>query len=201
MQPRPTLSSSCARAATAAEARFRISYPDMASRASRVIALDEPAAELVRELAGQPWHGGRFLVFDRLTPAGNGHGPAADAVLQLADGSPTLLSSELDGADVAVMIATPAARAEVASVIGDACASRWVMSAGLVVAGGAVAGGAVAGHAAAGHAAAGDAVAGDAVAGNAPAEAVVAALRPNAMVLVVLRSSDDVAGILSALRV
>jgi hypothetical protein len=176
MQRRPTLSSSCARATTAAEARFRISSAEPAPASSRIIALDEPAAELVRGLAGQPWRGGRFLVFDRLDPGSNGHGRPADTVLRLADGSPTMLSSELDGADVAVLIATPAARAEVASVVGDACASRWIMSAGLVVAG-------------------------EAAAGGAAAEDVVAALRPNAMVLVVLRSSDDIAGILSALRV
>jgi len=182
MQSRPTLSGSCARAATAAEARFRISYP-VAPQAARVIALDDRAAELVRGLAGRSWRGGRFLVFDRLSPAGDGGGRAGDAVLALADGSPALLSSELEGADVAVMIATPAARAEVASVIGEACASRWVMSAGLVVAGDAAAGG------------------GGAGAGDAAAEAVVAALRPNAMVLVILRGSDDIAGILSALRV
>lgn len=174
MQRQPTLSSSCARAATAAEARFRISYPDPARTASRVIALDARAAELVRELAGRPWHGGRFLVFDRPGPVSNGHQQAADTVLRLADGSPTLLSAELDGADAVVVIATSAARAEVASLIGDACASRWIMSAGLVVA--------------------------DA-AGDPAAEEVVAALRPNAMVLVILRSSGDIAGILSALRV
>jgi hypothetical protein len=167
MQRQPTLLSSCARAATAAEARFRISPPDFAHRSSRVIALDERAAELARSLAGRPWRGGRFLEFGELTPAS---GPA-DAVLLAADGTPTLLSAELDGADLAVMLATPGARAEAASAVGDACAARWITSVGLVVA--------------------------------APDEAqdVVAALRPNAMVLVSLRSSRDIAEILSALRV
>lgn len=186
MQRRPTLASSCARAASAAEARFRISYPEMASRQSRVIALDAAAADLVRGLAGQLWDGGRFLVFDRLDPVSNGHGQARDAVLQLADGSPVLLSAELEGADVAVMVATAAAGAEAASVIGDACAVRWVMCAGLVVAD---------------DYAVGDTAAGSAALGDGAAEGVVAALRPNAMVLVVLRNADDIAGILSALRV
>jgi hypothetical protein len=168
MQRQPTLLSSCARAATAAEARFRISSPDFAHRSSRVIALDERAAELARSLAGRPWRGGRFLQFGRLS--GRGDEPA-DAVLLAADGTPTLLSAELDGADVAVMLATPGTRAEAASAVGDACAARWIMSVGLVVA--------------------------------APDEAqdVVAALRPNAMVLVSLRSSQDIAEILSGLRV
>ena len=168
MQRQPTLLSSCARAATAAEARFRISPPEFALRSSRVIALDERAAELARSLAGRPWRGGRFLEFGELRPAA---GELADAVLLGADGTPTLLSAELDGADLAVMLATPGARAEAASAVGDACAARWITSVGLVVGG--------------------------------PGEAqdVVAALRPNAMVLVSLRSSQDVAEILSALRI
>jgi hypothetical protein len=192
MQRRPTLSSSCARAATAAEARFRIGHTDMADRTSRIIALDDQAADLVLRLGGQPWHGGRFLVFDRLAPASdvpppvNGvpdspgpvydgpvseHGREPDAILRSPDGLPRLLSAELDGADVAVLVATPGTTSQAASVVAGACASRWIMSAGLVVAEGGQAGD------------------------------VIAALRPSTMVLVVLRSSDDIAGILSALRV
>ena len=50
------LLSSCARAATAAEARFRIDRPIAPSRAGRVIALDEQAAESVvlRGIDGGP---------------------------------------------------------------------------------------------------------------------------------------------------
>jgi hypothetical protein len=69
------------------------------------------------------------------------------------------------------MVATAAARLEATSVIGDACAARMIMSAGLVVAAEGLAG------------------------------PVVSALRPNAMVLVVLDSGDDVPEILTALRV
>jgi hypothetical protein len=167
---RPTLLSSCALATTAAEARFRISRPDTATRDTRVIAVDEQAAVLVRAAAAsRAWRGGHFLVFDAAAP-GPGNGPA-DAVLRTPDGSVTLLSAELKGADMAVMVATAAARPEAASVIGDACAERMIMSAGLVVAGEGLAG------------------------------PVVTALRPNAMVLVVLNSARDVREILTALRV
>jgi hypothetical protein len=171
MQRQPTLLSSCARAASAAEARFRISSPEFASRSSLVIALGESAAELARRLADRSWKGGRFLEFGELIPAGGRGGEPADAVLRAADGTPALLSAELDSTDVAVMLATPGTAAVAASAVGDACAARWIMSVGLVVA--------------------------------APGEAedVVAALRPNAMVLVNLRSSQDIAEILSALRV
>jgi hypothetical protein len=82
-----------------------------------------------------------------------------------------LLSQELSDADVVVMLAGVDASSEAAAVIGDACAERSIMSAGLVVPGG----GAV--------------------------DEVVSALRPNAMVLVILQHGDDVAEILSALRV
>ena len=50
---RPTLLNSCASAATAAEARFRIdAKPGLrVERATRVVALDAGAAEIVRPLA------------------------------------------------------------------------------------------------------------------------------------------------------
>jgi hypothetical protein len=173
---RPTLLSSCARAVTAAEARFRIESPPFAPRSSRVIALDEGAAGVVRELAERRWQGGRFLVLEQAAGAGR-RGPAEIMLRDAALGTGVSLSAELDGADVAVMVATAAASAAsaaAASVIGDACAIRGIMSAGLVLA----------------ESAAPDSV-----------RAVVTALRPNAMVLVVLGDSGDVAEMLTALRV
>jgi hypothetical protein len=170
---RPTLLSSCALATTAAEARFRISRPDTSTRDARVIAIDEHAAALVRAAAAaRAWRGGHFLVFDRVASSlGNDDDGPADAVLRTPDGAVTLLSAELEGADLVVMVATAAARPEAASVIGDACAERMIMSAGLVAAGQGLAG------------------------------PVVSALRPNAMVLVVLDGGGDVTEILTALRV
>ncbi|HWG12942.1 MAG TPA: hypothetical protein VG268_06690 [Streptosporangiaceae bacterium] len=166
----PTLASSCARAATAAETRFRIDYPDRSRRDSRVIALDERTAGLIQSLAASAdrWRGGHFLAFSSVVPAGD------DARLRTPDGAEVLLSQELDHADVVVMLAGPTgdtgASAAAAAVIGDACAARFIMSAGLVLPGG-------------------------------PVDAVISALRPNAMVLVILQESDDVAEVLSALRV
>jgi hypothetical protein len=167
MQPdtrrQPTLLGSCALATTAAEARYRISYPEFTRRSSRVIALDDRAAAIVRGMAGQRWDGGHFLVFESAVPD--------DALLRCADGGTALLSEELDGADAVVMVATADANAEAASIIGDACAARSIMSAGLVVP------------------------------GAGPVGEVVSALRPNAMVLVLLRNAADVPEVLSALRV
>lgn len=175
MQRQPTLLSSCASAATAAEARYRITVPSFTRRSSRVIALDGQAAAVVKGLAEQAWNGGRFFVFESALPD--------DALLrrvvagdagEAADGPGTgtaLLSEELDGADTVVMIASAAANATAASVIGDAAADRGIMTAGLVLPGAVPPGGAV------------------------------SALRPNAMVLVVLREVADVPEVLSALRV
>ncbi len=163
MQRQPTLLGSCARAATAAEARYRISAPAFTHRDSRVIALDSHAAGIVRRLGGQRWSGGHFLVFSSALPG--------DALLRLPAGGTALLSEELQGADTVVMIASAHANAEAASILGEACAARSIMSAGLVVP------------------------------GAGPVDEVVSALRPNAMVLVVLRSATDVPEVLSALRV
>jgi hypothetical protein len=162
MQRQPTLLSSCARAATAAEARYRISYPEFTRRSSRVIALDSHAASIVRRMAGRRWSGGHFLVFESAVPG--------DALLRPAAGGTALLSEELDGADAVVMVATAHANAEAASIIGNACAARSIMSAGLVVP------------------------------GADPVGEIVSALRPNAMVLVVLQNAEDVPEVLSALR-
>jgi hypothetical protein len=163
-QRRPTLLSSCALAATAAEARFRITVPAFTRRSSRVIALDGQAAGIVREMAGGPWGGGHFLVFESALPD--------DALLRGAgSGGTALLSEELDGADTVVMVASAEGSAGAASVIGDAAAARGIMSVGLVLPGGV------------------------------PVSEVVSALRPNAMVLVVLREAADVPEVLSALRV
>jgi hypothetical protein len=167
MQRQPTLLSSCARAATAAEARYRINAPGFALRESRVIGIDEQSAELVRQMAGKPWGGGHFLVFEAALPG--------DALLRHTSGATALLTEELDGADSVVMVAATGESAEAASIIGDAAAARGIMSAGLVLR------------------------------GNAPVGAhdneVVSALRPNAMVLVVLREADDLPEVLAALRV
>ena len=169
----PTLLNSCARAATAAEARFRIDYQQPRPRSSRVIALDEVAAEVVRDLAGRHWQGGHFLAFDQSAGIA-GEPRLTDAAI----GAGTSLGAELDGADVAVMIATAAATPGstlAASTIGDECAFRGITSAGIVLT--------------------------DAAAGPDSVRDVVTALRPNAMVLVVLREVDDIAEILAALRV
>jgi hypothetical protein len=175
MQNRPILLNACARAATAAEARFRIDAPIAPSRGTRVVALDEGAVPLVRCVAEQPWSAARFFTCTGrpAAPVGmpaEGGGDLADVVLVCTDGSESRLSEELTGADVAVMVATGNEGAAVASAIGDACTLRGIMTAGVVLA------------------------------DVRDAAAAVSALRPHARVLMVTRDEHDVAEVLTALR-
>src|SRR3954468_4969629 len=61
MANRQILANSCALAATAAEARYRIDARPQAPRATSVVALDDGAMAVVRDLAGQDWNAARFL--------------------------------------------------------------------------------------------------------------------------------------------
>jgi hypothetical protein len=166
---RPTLLNSCAWAATAAEARFRINAAPQTPRASRVVALDAGAAAIVRELADQPWRGTRFLSYDASRGEGDRgpDGDLADIVLDAADG-PVRLSEELIDAEFMMMIATAGDGATAATAIGNACALRGIMTAGVIL----------------GH--------------DHDADAAVTALRPHARVLLVTNDKSDVAEIMSA---
>ena len=172
-QPRPILLNSCARAATASEARFRINAPRFTTRASRIVAVDEGAAGIVRHAADELWTGdAHFLLFDAPMSVGGLDGPHVDdATLRTVSGAEAVLSDELTDADVVVMVATTNAGADAVSVIGQASFARAVMTAGLVVAEGGA------------------------------AERAVASLRPHAMVLVVTSDEEDVPEMLRALRV
>ena len=133
MQPKPILLNSCARAATAAEARYRIDVPIAPSRATRIVALDAGAVDVVRRVSIMPWASARFLVSE--TPP---HDPAdglAELGLWTVDGTPTELGDELAGVDVTVMVATSDDAANAASVVGAACTVRGIMTAGLVLGG------------------------------------------------------------------
>jgi hypothetical protein len=171
------LLNSCARATTAAEARYRIDAPISPSRATRVIALDPGAEPMLRRVAAEQWSGAKFFTCTSAPPTevrdgtdGRGR-TVADVVLRSAtDGSETRLSEELTDADVAVMVATGNDGAVAATAIGDACTLRGIMTAGVVLA--------------QGH----------------DVDAAVAALRPHARVLLVTLDDRDVSEVLTALR-
>jgi hypothetical protein len=170
MVMRPTLLNSCARAATAAEARFRVDVPIGGQRATRVVALDEGASAVVRQVAQQQWGGARFYTYEPRPHSVDVDAELADIVLRSTDGSEARLSEELDGADAMVMIATGDDGAEAASAIGNACTLRSIMTAGLILGEGRAAG------------------------------AAVSSLRPHARVLMRSKDEHDVTDVLKALR-
>jgi hypothetical protein len=173
----PILASSCARATTAQESRYRINTPIPGRRGARVVALDDHAATIVRRAAQQQWNGARFFTLEvgapgaegagALLPGGNG---VVDIALHGADGTSSRLTDELAEADVAVMVATTDANPEAAEAIGRACARRGIMTAGLALG---------------------------------EREAVgrtILALRPHAQVLLVSADEQDLTEVLTALR-
>lgn len=171
MTNRPTLLNSCASAATAAEARYRIDALRPAARATRVVALDAGAWAVVQRLAERSWGGARFFSYE--APAtSNGQADVADIVLATEAGGTTRLSEELADADVMMMVATADDGAVAASVIGNACTLRGIMTAGLILGSGSAAG---------------------------PAGAAVAALRPHARVLLVTDDVHDLSEVLAAI--
>jgi hypothetical protein len=117
--------SSCARAASAAEAAYRIDRPIAPSRAGRVIALDGQAAEVLTRTAQLEWANARFYVCDSANDD--------DVVLRGIDGGPATLADELASASVVVMVATSDAGAPCAYALGRACWERGVQTAGLVL--------------------------------------------------------------------
>jgi hypothetical protein len=132
MDHRPILASSCAMAATAAEARYRIDAKPQSPRNTSVVALDEGAMAVVRGLSRQQWNAARFLGCADGADS-DADGDYADLQLCTVDGDPVRLSEELAEADFVMMIATEGRGAAAAATIGDACTLRGIMTAGLIV--------------------------------------------------------------------
>jgi hypothetical protein len=121
------LLSSCARAATAEEARYRIDRPIAPSRAGRIIALDDRAAEVVARTAQLEWANARFYVCESVAEDGE------TVLLRGIDGGPATLADELASASVVVMVATSDTGAGCAYALGKACWERGIQTAGLVL--------------------------------------------------------------------
>ena len=122
-----SLLSSCARAATAAEARYRIDRPIAPSRAGRIVALDDGAAAVLARTAKLEWAHARFYVCESA-------GAEADSVmLRTIEGLPATLADELASASVVVMVATGDSGADCAYALGKACWERGIQTAGLVL--------------------------------------------------------------------
>jgi hypothetical protein len=133
--------SESARMSSAAEARFRVQAPNSTPRAIKVIALDAAGEAVVRRLAGAAWNHAAFLT--AFTAASRGQsGDPGDTSLDSADyaltdlaGHGRSLTDEVDTADLVVLVAGPGGHAQAASLVGQACSLRRVMTTGFVVGG------------------------------------------------------------------
>lgn len=169
------LPGNCASATTAAEARYRVDYPNSKRRSTRIIALDEEAAAAMRTMEAGPWNGARFLALVRRTQGAHGLDMVPiDLDLRESGGAVVRLSDELDGADQVVMLATAGVGGEEAGAIGRACVARGIMASGIIIG----AGGA-----------------------GVVTERTLKSMRPFAAMLVVAPELDYVAELLVALRV
>ena len=132
------MESESARMSSAAEARFRIDYPNSEPRAVKVVALDEASERVVKRVAQLAWARASFFTSLRFGAgeAGGREGWSMTAWLSDLAGRTKALIEEVASADLVVMVASAGAGAEAASVIGEACAARKVMTTALVIAGG-----------------------------------------------------------------
>jgi hypothetical protein len=169
---RPTGLGSCARAATTAEARYRVKYPNSLTRASRIFALDARAADAMYAVTEDPWQGAHFLTVGK-TSVNVDTTLADDLPLIGPGGASVKLSDELDGADVVVLLASADANIGAAEVVAREAYARHIMIAALAL--------------------------GDGLSQN-KLDDVVAALRPFAGVLVAASDDDFIPAMLSALR-
>ena len=126
--------SESARAASAAESRFRIDAANSKPRVIKVIALDQPSEDVVKRLSHSHWNSATFFTAPAFATA-----PRRDERFSmhiwLSDlaGRTKDLVDEINSADLVVMVATAGEDAQAASIIGEACSVKRVMTTALVL--------------------------------------------------------------------
>ena len=169
--------SESSRMRSAAEARFRVQAPNSTPRAITVIALDAAAESVVRRLAGAGWkHATFFTAASYGEPGDSGAiSPASsgDALADLA-GRSRNVADEVHTADLVVLVAGPGGHAHAASLVGQACSLRRVMTTGFVV--------------------------GVTAASQSALSKTLAQLRPWSLMVVIADSDDYIDDMLTALR-
>lgn len=125
--------SESARMSSAAEARFRVQAPNSKPRAIKVIALDAPAEHVVKKLAERGWQNAAFFTASAFAGSPQGDRFSVDGWLSDLAGRTKSLMDEVATADLVVMVATAGENAQAASLIGEACSARRVMTTALVL--------------------------------------------------------------------
>jgi hypothetical protein len=164
--------SESARMTSAAEARFRVQAANSTPRAIKVIAMDATSDDVVKGLAARPWHHTMFFTASAIS--GETSGARRSAWLTDLGGGTADLIDEVDRADLVVMVASPGGHANKASLIGEACSHRRVMTTALVV-----------------HAGSGS---------DEELARTLAQLRPWSLMVVIANANDYIEDMLTALR-
>jgi hypothetical protein len=167
--------SESARMASAAEAKFRIDAPNSVGRVIKVIALDAPSEQVVKRLVELPWKQATFFTASAFaaSPRAGQQFSVSGWLSDLAGRTKDLIDV-VGSADLVVMIAAAGENAQVAGLIGEACAARHVMTTALIVGG---------------EAASDEAL-----------SKTLAQLRPHAMMLVIATADEYIEDMLTALR-
>jgi hypothetical protein len=121
------------RMSSAAEARFRVQAPNSTPRAIKVIALDAAGEAVVRRLAGTGWKHATFFTAASRGNRGDLAPASADDALNDLAGHISSVAHEVDNADLVVLVAAPGGHAQAASLIGQACSLRRVMTTAFIV--------------------------------------------------------------------
>jgi len=192
------MDSESARMSSAAEARYRIDYPNSKPRVVKVVALDAASERVVKRVAERQWQRATFFTsikFDGAPPdadeagsgvrtmelprwplasAAGGEGSKMQAWLSDLAGRTKALVEEVASADLVVMVSSAGTSAQAAAVIGEACAVRKVMTMALII--------------------------GSEERSNDELSKTLATLRPYASMLVIASGDEYIEEMLSALR-
>lgn len=128
------MKSESARLNSASEARFRVAAPNSQARIVKVIALDRASETIVKRLSEG---GSSQAIFLTASSFNNSDGKVASFAAWLSDlrGRTKDLIKEIESADLVIMVACGNANLEAASLIGEACNLKNVMTTSLVVGG------------------------------------------------------------------
>lgn len=165
--------SESARAASATEAHFRINDANSRPLAIKVIALDRPSENVVKQLAQLQWTCASFLTAVASAPPAGERFSMQGWLSDLAGHTKNLID-EIDTADLVVMVASGTENVQVASLIGEACSLKRVMTTALVL--------------------------GTASISDAALSQTLAHLRPWALMLVIASAEEYITDMLAALR-
>src|SRR5436305_1642584 len=127
------MESESARMSSAAEARFRIGYPNSEPRVIKIVALDEVSERVVKRVAARPWQRANFFTALKFEEAPRDESWSMQAWLSDLAGRTKALVEEVAAADLVVMVSSAGTRAQAAAVIGEACAARKIMTMALVI--------------------------------------------------------------------